>query len=91
MYQNGISMNKIGKKYNVSSTTIGRMLKRKGVKTRHDGNKYESFDNFESLWNKGIYINQLAEFYGVDERTIRRNAKRLGLKRRNLYMMNIED
>lgn len=83
LYKRGKSQREIGKCYGVSGTTISRLLKKKGIETRHDGNKYEQFGiEFVRLWNQGITINEMARMFKVDERTIRRNAKRLGLHRR---------
>jgi len=51
-YLNEKSLSEICKKYNVSNATISRCLKRLKIKTRHDGNKYESVDKdtFLELW-----------------------------------------
>lgn len=87
MYKQGKSMKEIGFLYNVSNATISRLLNRLNIKTRHDGNKYESFDitKFVSLWeNKEITIKHMSEYYKVDERTIRRYAKRLNLNRKGV-------
>lgn len=87
MYKQGKSMKEIGFLYNISNATISRLLNRLNIKTRHDGNKYESFDitQFVSLWeNKEITIKHMSEYYKVDERTIRRYAKRLNLNRKGV-------
>lgn len=84
-YLKGSSMNEICAKFNVSNATISRVLKRLGIETRHDGNKYESIDPviFQKEWyQKTSSIKQLAEKYNVDEKTIRRLAKRLNLRRK---------
>ncbi len=88
-YKSGKSCNEIGKSFNVSYATISRVLKKLNVKTRHDGNKYESFgETFVELWNKGIKIKELAKKYNVDEKTIRRAVVHYGLKKRHKRTAN---
>lgn len=83
-YNNGKSCSEIGKMFGVSYATISRVLKRLNVKTRHDGNKYESFgETFIKLWNSGTTIKELANKYNVNEKTIRRAVIHYGLKKRN--------
>lgn len=87
LYKKGYSLEKIGKIYNVSGATISRVLNKLNVKTRHDGNKYESFnvEEFKKMWfDKDIKIKDMAKFYNVNEKTIRRNAKRLKLNRKGV-------
>lgn len=87
LYKKGYSLKKIGKIYNVSGATISRVLNKLNVKTRHDGNKYESFnvDEFKKMWfDKDIKIKDMAKFYNVNEKTIGRNAKRLKLNRKGV-------
>lgn len=87
MYKNGKSLNEIAKLYNVSSATISRCLKKLNIHTRHDGNKYESFnkDQFIEMWNnKQITLTQMSIFFKVDKRTISRHAKRLKLNKKGV-------
>lgn len=87
LYKQGKSMKEIGFLYNVSEATISRLLNRLNIKTRHDGNKYESFNKIEfiNLWeNKNIIIKDMAEYYNVNEKTIKRHAKRLNLNRKGV-------
>ena len=82
LYNNGYLLKQIGQIYNVSDATISRVLNKLNVKTRHDGNKYESFnvEEFKKMWaDKDIKIKDMAKFYNVNEKTIRRHAKRLKL------------
>lgn len=84
-YLRGKSLSEICKKYNISNATISRCLKRLKIKTRHDGNKYESIDKntFLELWyKKSVSIEDMANKFGVDPKTIRRHAKRLNLNRK---------
>ena len=83
-YNNGKSCSEIGKIFDVSYATISRVLKRLNVKTRHDGNKYESFgETFIELWNNGTTIRELATKYNVNEKTIRRAVAHYGLEKRH--------
>lgn len=87
LYKNGYSLGKIGQIYNVSIATISRVLNKLNVKTRHGGNKYESFniEEFKKMWvDKDIKIKDMAKFYNVNEKTIRRHAKRLKLNRKGV-------
>lgn len=80
-------MKEIGFLYNVSGTTISRALHKLNIQTRHDGNKYESFNKIEfiNLWeNKNISIKDMAKYYNVNEKTVRRYAKRLNLNRKGV-------
>lgn len=87
LYNNGYLLKQIGQIYNVSDATISRVLNKLNVKTRHDGNKYESFnvEEFKKMWaDKDIKIKDMAKFYNVNEKTIRRHAKRLKLNRKRV-------
>ena len=87
LYNNGYLLKQIGQIYNVSDATISRVLNKLNVKTRHDGNKYESFnvEEFKKMWaDKDIKIKDMAKFYNVNEKTIRRHAKRLKLNRKRI-------
>ena len=87
LYNNGYLLKQIGQIYNVSDATISRVLNKLNVKTRHDGNKYESFnvEEFKKMWaDKDIKIKDMAKFYNVNEKTIRRYAKRLKLNRKRI-------
>lgn len=87
LYNNGYLLKQIGQIYNVSDATISRVLSKLNVKTRHDGNKYESFnvEEFKKMWaDKDIKIKDMAKFYNVNEKTIRRHAKRLKLNRKGV-------
>lgn len=84
-YKQGMSCAEIGKLYGVSRTTINRVLSRKAIIRRHDGNKYESFgEKFCELWIKGVAIKKLAELYKVNEKTIRRAVKHYNLTPRHI-------
>ena len=88
LYTSGKSLGYIAKLYSLSSATVSRALVRLGIKTRHDGNKYESFNDeiFTKFWkNPNITIKQMAKNYNVNEKTIRRHAKRLRLGKRIKY------
>ena len=92
LYKNGYSLGKIGQIYNVSIATISRVLNKLNVKTRHGGNKYESFnvEEFKKMWaDKDIKIKDMAKFYNVNEKTIRRHAKRLKLNRKRVATTEI--
>ena len=79
-YNKGISCAQIGKMFGVCGTTINRVLHRKEISCRHDGNKYESFgEKFIKMWNDGIAIKQLAQTFNVNEKTIRRAVKHYNL------------
>lgn len=83
LYRSGESEQSIALIYGVSGTTISRVLKKLGIKTRDNGNKYEQFGNqeFIEMWNnKNITIPLMANHYHVNEKTIRRHAKRLCLQ-----------
>lgn len=85
MYKEGFSEAEIASLYNISYATISRTLARLKIKTRHDGNKYEQFDEetFTKMWNSGKYeLKDMASFFKVNEKTIRRHAKRQGLPRK---------
>ena len=87
LYNNGYLLKQIGQIYNVSDATMSRVLNKLNVKTRHDGNKYESFnvEEFKKMWaDKDIKIKDMAKFYNVNEKTIRRHAKRLKLNRKRV-------
>lgn len=87
LYKQGKSLKEIGFLYNVSGTTISRALHKLNIQTRHDGNKYESFNKIEfiNLWeNKNISIKDMAKYYNVNEKTVRRYAKRLNLNRKGV-------
>lgn len=90
-YKNGRSCSEIGKMFNVSCATISRVLKKLNVKTRHDGNKYESFgETFIKLWNSGIAIKELATKYNVNEKTIRRAVIHYGLEKRHKRITDLK-
>ena len=83
LYKLGESEQAIASIYGISNATISRVLKKLGIKTRENGNKYEQFgkQEFVEMWNnKNITIPLMADYYHVDEKTIRRHAKRLNLK-----------
>lgn len=83
LYRSGESEQAIASMYGISNATISRVLKKLGIKTRENGNKYEQFGNqeFVEMWNnRNITIPLMADYYRVDEKTIRRHAKRLNLK-----------
>ena len=81
--QDKLSSSQIAKIYNVSYATITRVLHRKSVKVRHDGNKYEDLkDNFIVLWNSGATYKEIAKLLNTNERTVGRYVKRFGLKPR---------
>ena len=88
LYMNGKSTSEIAKMYNVSYTTIFRLLKNNNIKTRADGNKYSMFDKylFISLWSdKTKTLNEIASRLNVHPRTVKRYANRLGLEARHLW------
>lgn len=87
LYKFGKTLEEIAKIYNVSTATISRILKKIGITTRHDGNKYESFDEktFISDWqNKNISLKKMAKMYNVNDKTLKRHAKRLKLNRKGV-------
>lgn len=83
------SCKEIAPLFNVSYTTIFRVLLRKGVAIRHDGRKYDLIKTkLTKMWNNGIPIQQMAIRLNCDERTIRRCVKRFGLKPRHNHKLN---
>lgn len=85
-YKQGMSCADIGKLYGVCGATINRVLSRKAIIRRHDGNKYESFgEKFCELWNNGAPIKDLAKIYNVNEKTIRRATKHYNLSPRHSH------
>ena len=88
-YKQGMSCAEIGNLYGVSGTTINRVLSRKAIIRRHDGNKYESFgEKFCELWINGTPIKNLAKIYNVNEKTIRRATKHYNLPPRYSHTKN---
>ena len=91
MYKAGHSESEIASMFNISYATISRTLARLKINTRHDGNKYEQFDeeSFIKMWNSNeADLSDMAKKFNVNEKTIRRHAKRLGLKRKTMKKTN---
>lgn len=88
LYNNGNTTSEISKLYGVCIETICRVLKRKGVKLRENGNKYQQFDNtiFIKLWYDNCSLKEMGNYFKCDIKTIKRHANRLGLptKSKNL-------
>ena len=83
LYKSRESEQAIASMYGISNATISRVLKKLGIKTRENGNKYEQFEKqeFVEMWNnRNITISLMADYYHVNEKTVRRHAKRLNLK-----------
>lgn len=85
LYKKGNSMTTIAKKYNVSTATISRVLKKNNVITRDSGNKYKEFDvaQFKQQWFSDVSIPEMGKNFKCNEKTIRRCAKRLNLPPKN--------
>lgn len=84
-YKNGVGLQELAERYDVSITTISRCLKKCNVATRLNGNKYNQFDKdkFIKMWeNKNITLEYMAKKFNVHPRTLKRNAKRMGLQRK---------
>lgn len=73
-YINGESAVQIAKTLNVSSTTVNRMLHRRGIKTRVDGRKLdtEHMSDVLLMIEQGLTLTEIASTYGVDKVTVRR-------------------
>lgn len=85
LYKKGNSMTTIAKKYNVSTSTISRVLKKNAFSTRDNGNKYKQFDiaEFKKQWFGNVSISEMGKFFKCNEKTIKRYAKRLNLPPKN--------
>lgn len=85
LYKKGNSTTMIAKRYNVSTSTISRVLKKNDISTRDNGNKYKQFDivEFKKQWFGNVSISEMGKFFKCNEKTIRRYAKRLNLPSKN--------
>lgn len=85
LYKKGNSITMIAKRYNVSTSTISRVLKKNDISTRDNGNKYKQFDivKFKKQWFGNVSISEMGKFFKCNEKTIRRYAKRLNLPSKN--------
>lgn len=81
LYKDGFSSIEIGKMYNVSGTTILRVLKKYNIKIRENGNKYQQFDleEFKKQWFGNYSLKEMCNNFKCDKRTIKRYANRLNL------------
>ena len=84
-YNNGESAKDICKDYNISCTTIERVLKANGIKIRKDGRKLED-ENFEYIKNlaETNTYKEVGKLLGVNEKTVRRFLNKHGFKKRSL-------
>ena len=85
LYKKGNTTTMIAKRYNVSTSTISRVLKKNDISTRDNGNKYKQFDivEFKKQWFGNVSISEMGKFFKCNEKTIRRYAKRLNLPSKN--------
>lgn len=81
-YKSGVSAIQIAKEYNVSHSTIDRILHVNNIKTRKDGKKIFDYmlDEIIELTNNHTY-KEIASLYNVDEKTIRRFLSKHGFKK----------
>lgn len=81
-YESGISAIKIAKEYNVSHSTIDRILHVNNIETRKDGKKLFDYmlDEIVELTNVCTY-NEIASLYSVNEKTIRRFLSKHGFRK----------
>ena len=81
-YKSGVSAIQIAKEYDVSHSTIDRILHVNNIETRIDGKKLFDYmlDEIIELTNIHTY-NEIASLYNVDEKTIRRFLSKHGFRK----------
>lgn len=85
LYKNGYSKQKIADIYNVSSTTIGTILKNNNIKCTSKKIPESEYDNIISLYLNGFSTLHIAKEYGVCDVTIDKILDSRDIKRRNSW------
>lgn len=84
MYEDGLSMYKIEKEYNIDQKIVARILKRENVKIRKNGWENSEFINTNNeiirLTKQGLTQTEISDAIGVDINKVYRALKKEGIK-----------
>ena len=81
-YQDGASMQKIAKRWELHRTTVAEHLRRAGIQLRRQGIQTELLEEAATLYARGWSCRRLAERYGCNSETVRQALMHAGVKMR---------
>lgn len=86
LYQQGLSMKKVGDKYNISPVTVMRILNRNNIESRTNGGIYKlPTDKIVSMYKDGLSCQQIADEYKVSFHSISNLLEDNNILRDNRY------
>lgn len=86
LYQQGLSMEKVGNKYNISPATVMRILDRNNIERRTHGGIYKlPTDKIVNMYRNGLSCQQIADEYKVSFHSISNLLENSGVSRDNRY------
>lgn len=89
-YQEGKTAKKLSNEYNVHEMTVGKILKRNGIKARRRKFTDEEEKEICKEYQKGKTARELGKKYSISETTVRRLLKKHGVKLRLSINSNIK-
>lgn len=84
-YQAGATVYELGDRFRINRRTVGKILTRNGVQTKHPGLTASQIDRATQLYTAGWSLAQVGERFGVTARTVQRRIRERGVMMRDSH------
>jgi len=82
-YQAGATVYQLGPQFGIDRRTVGKILSRNGVQTKHPGLSPEDIDQAAQLYEDGWSLARIGEHLGVTATTVHRRLRERGVTMRS--------